>query len=80
MIRKLLLTLGIVLAANLLVFSQAPGTLKGKVVDKETKDPIPFANIIIEAGGAQQGGATSDIDGNYIIKPIAPGKYTIRAT
>lgn len=66
MIRKLLFTLGIILTANLLVFSQSTGTLKGKIVDKETKEPIPFANVIIEQNGVQAGGATSDIDGNYL--------------
>lgn len=80
MIRNVLLTLGIILACNMLVFSQATGTLKGKVLDKETKEPIPFANIVIEMNGVQAGGATSDFDGNYIIKPINPGKYDIKAT
>lgn len=80
MIRKLLFTLGIILTANLLVFSQSTGTLKGKVVDKETKEPIPFANVIIEQNGVQAGGATSDIDGNYTIKPINPGKYDVKCS
>ena len=79
MLRNLLLTVGFVLAANLLVFSQS-GALKGKIIDKDTKEPIPFANIVVELGGAQQGGATSDFDGNYVIKPLAPGTYDVRAT
>lgn len=80
MIRKLLFTLGIILTANLLVFSQSTGTLKGKIVDKETKEPIPFANVIIEQNGVQAGGATSDIEGNYTIKPINPGKYDVKSS
>lgn len=79
MIRNLLLTIGLVLTANLLVFSQS-GTLRGKVIDKDTKEPIPFVNIIVELGGTQAGGTTSDFDGNYTIKPITPGKYDIKAT
>ena len=79
MLRNLLLTVGFVLAANLLVFSQS-GALKGKIVDKDTKEPIPFANIVVELGGAHQGGATSDFDGNYVIKPLTPGTYDVRAT
>jgi hypothetical protein len=50
MLRNLLLTIGLVLAANLLVFSQQ-GTLKGTIYDKETKEPLAFANIVIELGG-----------------------------
>ncbi|RLD57250.1 MAG: TonB-dependent receptor, partial [Bacteroidetes bacterium] len=65
--------------ANVVVFSQS-GTLKGKIVDKDTKEPIPFANIVLENGGTLAGGATSDFDGNYIIKPITPGTYTLKAT
>ena len=79
MIRNLLLTIGLVLIASLSVFSQS-GTLKGKVIDKTTKEPIPFVNIIVELGGTQAGGTTSDFDGNYTIKPITPGKYDLKAT
>ncbi len=79
MLRKLLFTVGILLFANALVFSQS-GTLKGKIKDKGSKEPIPFANIIVEAGGTQIGGTTTDIDGNYTIKPITPGKYDVKAT
>lgn len=79
MIRNLLLTFWLVLTANLVVFSQS-GTLRGKVVDKDTKEPIPFVNIIVELGGTQAGGTTSDFDGNYTIKPITPGKYDLKAS
>lgn len=81
MIKNLLLTLGIILTSYMLVFSQAStGTLKGKIVDKATKEPIPFANVVIEMKGVQQGGTTSDFDGNYTIKPINPGNYDIRCS
>ncbi|MDZ7743208.1 MAG: carboxypeptidase-like regulatory domain-containing protein [Bacteroidota bacterium] len=79
MLRTLLLTLGIILTSSLLVFSQS-GTLKGTITDKSTGEPIPFANIVVELGGTQVGGGSSDFDGNYIVKPIQPGKYDIRAT
>ncbi|MDD4598065.1 MAG: carboxypeptidase-like regulatory domain-containing protein, partial [Lentimicrobiaceae bacterium] len=79
MIRNLLLTIGLVLIASLAVFSQS-GTLRGKVIDKTTKEEIPFVNIIVELGGTQAGGTTSDFDGNYTIKPISPGKYDLKAT
>ena len=49
-------------------------------MDKETKEPIPFANIIIESGGKQFGGTTTDFDGNYTIKPVPPGTYDVKAT
>jgi len=80
MIRNVLLTLGVILAAQMLVFSQASGTLRGVIRDKSTKEPVPFANVVIEMNGVQAGGATSDFDGNYTIKPINPGRYDVRCS
>ncbi|MFA4864102.1 MAG: carboxypeptidase-like regulatory domain-containing protein [Bacteroidales bacterium] len=79
MLRKLLFTFGIILSANLLVFSQS-GVLKGKVLDKDTREPLPFVNIVVEVGGTNVGGSASDFDGNFMIKPIPPGKYDVKAT
>jgi outer membrane receptor protein involved in Fe transport len=79
MLRNLLLTVGLIFAASVVVFAQS-GALKGVVLDKDTKETIPFANIVLENKGSQVGGATSDFDGNYQIKPITPGKYDLKAT
>jgi len=81
MLRNLLLTIGLVLATSLLVFSQSgSGTLKGKIIDKQTKEPISFANVVAEVGGVQVGGSTSDFDGNFQIKPIPAGKVDLKAS
>ncbi len=81
MLRNLLFTIGIVLASSVLVFSQTgSGTLKGKIIDKGTKEPISFANVVVEVGGVQIGGSTSDFDGNFTIKPIPPGKVDLKAS
>ncbi|MDP1622901.1 MAG: TonB-dependent receptor [Bacteroidales bacterium] len=81
MLRNLLFTIGFVLTTSVLVFSQTgSGTLKGKIIDKETKEPISFANVVIESGGVQIGGSTSDFDGNFTIKPIPPGKVDLKAS
>ena len=79
MLKNLLLTFGLIFATSVVMLAQ-DGALKGKVLDKDTKEPIPFANIILENKGSQVGGATSDFDGNYMIKPISPGKYDLKAT
>ncbi len=81
MLRNLLFTIGFVLATSMLVFAQTgSGTLKGKIIDKATKEPISFANVVIEVGGVQVGGSTSDFDGNFTIKPIPPGKVDLKAS
>ena len=79
MVRKLLFLLVLLLAANAALFAQS-GALQGKVIDKATKEPIPFTNIIIESKGTQAGGTASDIDGKYTIKPITPGTYDVKAS
>ncbi len=56
------------------------GTLKGKVLDKTSKEPIPFASVVLEKAGKQISGTAADINGDYTIKPISPGTYDIRAT
>lgn len=78
MLKKLLFTVTLSLIVTM-TFAQS-GTLRGKIRDKDTKEPIPFANIIIEAGGKQYGGSTTDFDGNYTIRPIPPGSYDVKAT
>jgi len=78
MLRKLLFTFGILLAISSIAYPQ--GTLKGKITDSKDGSVLPFTNIIIVQGGKQFGGATTDMDGNYTIKPIPPGKYDVTAT
>lgn len=58
--------------------SHMTGEVKGKVIDKDTKEPIPFVNIIAEVNGSQRGGTTSDFDGNYTLKPLAAGNYNLK--
>ncbi|OFX79149.1 MAG: hypothetical protein A2X12_03835 [Bacteroidetes bacterium GWE2_29_8] len=79
MFKKLLLALFILISTSVLVYSQS-GTLKGKVIDKTTKEPIPFCGVVVEVGGKQFGSAQTDFDGNYVIKPIPPGKYDVKTT
>ena len=78
MLRKLFFTLGLLLTTSLMLYSQ--GVLTGTITDASTKEPLPFVNVIVEQNGQQMGGSTTDIDGNYQIKPLAPGDYDIKAS
>lgn len=53
------------------------GTLKGKLTDAETGEPLPFVNIVVQEGGRQVTGGATDINGDYTIKPIEPGTYDV---
>ena len=53
------------------------GTIKGRVTDKDTNEPLIGANIVVL--GSNWGAAT-DINGFYKITNIPAGTYTIRAS
>lgn len=59
---------------------EGQSALKGKVSDRETEEPIPFANIVVYKDGKMITGSTTDFDGRYTIKPIASGYYDVRVT
>ncbi|MDD3875693.1 MAG: TonB-dependent receptor [Bacteroidales bacterium] len=62
------------------IFAQSQGSLQGKIIDAQTREPIPFANIVIEASGRQVAGTSSDFNGNYRISPITPGRYDLKTS
>lgn len=78
MFRKVLLTVGLLIAANVVAFAQ--GTLKGTIINAATKEPEPFVNVVVLQNGEQKGGAQTDFDGNYTIKPLAPGNYDVKVS
>jgi hypothetical protein len=53
------------------------GKITGMVIDTETKESLPGANLIIE--GTTMGAAT-DLDGYYVILNIPPGNYNLIAS
>lgn len=79
MIRKLLFIL-VALITSAGVYAQSAGTLSGKVTDAATGEPIPFANVTIEENGNIVTGGMTDFDGNFSIKPIPAGRFTVSAS
>jgi len=53
------------------------GKLAGEVRDKETKEPLPGVNVILEGTTI---GSVTDANGRYYILLIAPGTYSITAS
>jgi outer membrane receptor for ferrienterochelin and colicin len=53
------------------------GSIRGKITDNKSGEPLPFVNVILERGGKQITGGSSDFDGAYDIKPIDPGTYEV---
>src|ERR1051326_3071989 len=78
MLKKIYAALVVALTTGTLAFAQS-GALKGKVVDDANGEGISFANVQIEQEGTSVAKTVADIDGNFTIKPIAPGKYDLKA-
>lgn len=57
-------------------FAQS-GEIKGTVLD-DNNEPVIGAIVQVLQGGISRGGAATDFDGNYSVKPLAAGRYDVR--
>ena len=73
---KRIFTTSILCILVLFAFAQDTGTAKGNVKDKDSGEPIPFVNVVLESDNSV-GGAT-DFDGNFNIQlPVGDGKLVL---
>jgi outer membrane receptor protein involved in Fe transport len=57
--------------------SNGPGVISGKVIDKNSKQPIPYVNVsVLEDAKIITGGITQE-NGSFSIKGLALKKYTV---
>jgi hypothetical protein len=54
-------------------------TVRGKLLDTDSKAPIPFANIQV-VGSDPLIGAVSDFEGNYTLKNVPIGRITLKVS
>ena len=73
---KFLISVLLLLISVQLVFAQY-GKISGRVVDRETKEPLPGASVVVQ--GTTLGAAT-DVNGNYVILNVPAGTYTVVAS
>ncbi|KUO63718.1 TonB-dependent receptor [bacterium BRH_c32] len=69
------LIFGILLLVGTIINAQ--GSITGKVIDKSTKEGLPGVNLIIMDTNF---GAATDINGDFIIRNVPIGKYSVRAS
>ena len=57
----------------------AQGTVKGKVIDSETKEALSFVNIAVSPKGSREiaGGVATDLDGGFVVEGLKFGSYTL---
>ena len=53
------------------------GKIAGRVIDKESGDPLPGANILVSGTTL---GAAADMDGQYTILHVPPGMHTLQVS
>jgi TonB-dependent receptor len=58
-------------------FSASSGSITGRVLDKESGDPLPGANVILQGASI---GASTGLDGKYELRNVPTGKRSIRVT
>jgi len=76
MFKKMLFLL-LALMLPIFVLAQSSGKIMGVVTDKETGEPLPGVNIVLQ--GTNLGG-TSDVDGYYVILNVPVGGYSMEAS
>lgn len=74
---KMLLLVGLFIVIGTSNINAQNALLRGNVYDKESGEPIPFANVFIENTTK---GTNTNLDGFYTISDIEPGDYTIIST
>ena len=77
--KTLRLLMALILLANVSFGQSISGEIYGRVVD-EKGQPLDYASVQALEGGLVRGGNKTDQFGNYKIKPLQPGKYTIKVT
>ncbi len=53
------------------------GKISGTVIDSKTKEPLIGVNVVLQGTTL---GASTDVEGYYVILNVSPGTYTVKAT
>ena len=72
-----LLLVTLLLTASFTYAQTGRGTLKGSVVDKSTKEELPFVKVVVYQNGINKGYASTDFGGGFIISSLEPGEYDV---
>ncbi|MCL4551000.1 MAG: TonB-dependent receptor [Bacteroidetes bacterium] len=75
--RKFLLLTILSLFFTSLLHASTTGKISGTVIDSKTNEPLIGVSVLIE--GTNQG-ASTNVDGYYVILNVSPGTYTLKAT
>lgn len=71
------LALFLIFVTTIAVAAPASGIIKGKVTNVASKQPVPFATVVVL--GTQKGATTAE-DGTFAIEGLQPGSYQVRVS
>lgn len=57
--------------------AQNPGSVSGKIIDKTTKEPLPYVSIVIKENGTVVTGGITEDNGNFTVKNLPLKTYTL---
>ena len=71
-----LLVIGVLIPLSAVM---AQGNVRGKIIDKETGEPVEFVNVVVNPKGSSDmaGGAITDEEGNFRIDELEYGSYVL---
>ena len=74
--KKLIASGAVILLVTARLFAQGTGEIRGRLYDDNTKQTIPGAYVIVK-NGILTTGTVTDNNGNYSVKSLSSGKYTL---
>lgn len=78
MLRKLNLLFASILLTVTYGFSQSGlGTIRGSVIDKDSKEAIYDCIVVVKQNGTVKGNTTTDMDGKFQLNSLSPGSYDV---
>lgn len=82
MARYVLLFLVLLFGSFTAMAQSSTGSLEGKITDQSNKQPLMFANVSLYKTGSDvpETGTETDLDGNYSISNLDPGKYDLEVS
>ena len=75
MYKRFLKLFGIMAIFSMVLTAGQTGKITGKVLDKETGNPLPGVNVLLE--GTSMGAAT-DANGEFYVMEVPPGLYNVQ--
>ena len=77
MFRVIFCLVGVLFAGSVLPAAAQHARLSGRVVDAESKQALPGANVVITAADGNERGTAADDDGLFHFSGLLPGSYVL---